>query len=238
MALFKPFRGTRVALPQELHDGYAYFCTDDGSFHIDYVDYEGNLQRKQVNAKDAETLCGMSLDEIKSSITVTTDQTLTQVGAPADAKITGDRICSIEDTLSDIPTPGAADSGKYLRVNTAGEWELQSGDTSGGGGSAVSSANYVEHISDGATDIAVAATNNTIFSIQGYTSVTIIEPEDLDDLSIWECYFYVHFSDSADVSLTLPADMRCNGDSPSYVKPGDIWEISINKQGGAVCLRT
>ena len=62
--------------------------------------------------------------------------------------------------------------------------------------------------------------------------------EDLDDLSICECYFYVHFSDSADVSLTLPADMRCNGDSPSYVKPGDIWEISINKQGGAVCLRT
>jgi hypothetical protein len=50
MALFKPFRGTRVTLDtQEKHDGYAYFCIDDGTFHIDYLDSEGNLQRKQIN---------------------------------------------------------------------------------------------------------------------------------------------------------------------------------------------
>lgn len=73
MALFKPFRGTRASLPQELHDGYAYFCTDDGSFHIDYVDSDGNLQRKQINAKDAETLMGMSLEEIKEYVAVQPD---------------------------------------------------------------------------------------------------------------------------------------------------------------------
>jgi hypothetical protein len=68
MALFKPFRGPRASLDtQALHDGYAYFCTDDGSFHIDYADSEGNLHRKQINAKDAETLCGMTLDEIRQS---------------------------------------------------------------------------------------------------------------------------------------------------------------------------
>ena len=67
MALFKPFRGSRTSLDaQELHDGYAYFCTDDGTFHIDYVDADGNLQRKQLNAKEAETLMGMSLDELKA----------------------------------------------------------------------------------------------------------------------------------------------------------------------------
>lgn len=50
MALFKPFRGSRTSLDaQEKHDGYAYFCVDDGSFHIDYLDTEGNLQRKQIN---------------------------------------------------------------------------------------------------------------------------------------------------------------------------------------------
>lgn len=50
MALFKPFRGSREALDlQEKHDGYAYFCVDDGSFHIDYIDTEGKLQRKQIN---------------------------------------------------------------------------------------------------------------------------------------------------------------------------------------------
>ena len=57
MALFKPFRGSRASLDmQPLHDGYAYFCIDDGTFHIDYVDVDGNLQRKQLNAKEAETL--------------------------------------------------------------------------------------------------------------------------------------------------------------------------------------
>lgn len=70
MALFKPFRGTRTSLPQELHDGYAYFCTDDGSFHIDFTDADGNLQRQQINAKDAETLCGKSLVELQSDWSV------------------------------------------------------------------------------------------------------------------------------------------------------------------------
>ena len=64
MALFKPFRGSRASLDaQPLHDGYAYFCIDDGTFHIDYVDADGNLQRKQLNAKEAETLDGYSADE-------------------------------------------------------------------------------------------------------------------------------------------------------------------------------
>ena len=55
MALFRKLRGNRTVLDlQELHDGYAYFCTDDGTFHIDYVDTDGSLQRKQINANQAE----------------------------------------------------------------------------------------------------------------------------------------------------------------------------------------
>lgn len=69
MALFKQMRGKRVDLDaQELHDGYAYFCTDDGTFHIDYVDTDGNLQRKQINAQDAETIMGLSPDDIKEDV--------------------------------------------------------------------------------------------------------------------------------------------------------------------------
>ena len=71
MALFKPFRGTRATLPQEMHDGYAYFCIDDGTFHIDFTNADGNLQRKQINAKDAETLTGMTLEEIKAYVDTT-----------------------------------------------------------------------------------------------------------------------------------------------------------------------
>ena len=57
MALFKQLRGSRSSLDlQPLTDGYAYFCVDDGTFHIDFTDENGVLKRKQINAKDAETL--------------------------------------------------------------------------------------------------------------------------------------------------------------------------------------
>lgn len=50
MALFKPMMGNSSVLDlQEKQAGYAWFCVDDGSFHIDYVDADGNLQRKQIN---------------------------------------------------------------------------------------------------------------------------------------------------------------------------------------------
>lgn len=69
MALFKPYRGSRSDLPAEMHDGYAYFCVDDGSFHIDFVDSDGTLQRKQINAQNAETLTGKTLQQIQESVT-------------------------------------------------------------------------------------------------------------------------------------------------------------------------
>lgn len=50
MALFKPMMGNSSVLDlQAKQAGYAWFCVDDGSFHIDYADSEGNLQRKQIN---------------------------------------------------------------------------------------------------------------------------------------------------------------------------------------------
>lgn len=111
-------------------------------------------------------------------------------------------------------------------------------DNGGGGGTGGYSAEYVEYISDDSTpEIEVEIANNTIISVQGYESVKITKPSRLDNIPIWECYFYVHFNDSKNVSLELPDGMRRNGDDPSYVKPNDVWEVSINKQGGAVCLR-
>jgi hypothetical protein len=71
MALWKPLKGNRTSLDTvEKHDGYVYFCTDDGTLFFDYVDAEGNLQRKQINAKDAETLMGKSLVELQSDWSV------------------------------------------------------------------------------------------------------------------------------------------------------------------------
>ena len=61
MALFKPFRGSRESLDtQPLHDGYAYFCVDDGSFHIDAINSDGNLQRVQINETFIKQLLNMT----------------------------------------------------------------------------------------------------------------------------------------------------------------------------------
>lgn len=64
MALFKSLRGKRENLPSTKTDGYAYFCTDDGTFWIDYKDENGVVQRKQLNAKDAETLTGLPVSNV------------------------------------------------------------------------------------------------------------------------------------------------------------------------------
>lgn len=74
MALWKPFRGNRSDLDSVVkHDGYVYFCIDDGSLFFDYTDADGNLQRKQINAKDAETITGVSLGEIRNEIETKAD---------------------------------------------------------------------------------------------------------------------------------------------------------------------
>lgn len=64
MALFKSLRGKRENLPSSKTDGYAYFCTDDGSFWIDYKDESSVVQRKQINAANSDTLGGASLSTI------------------------------------------------------------------------------------------------------------------------------------------------------------------------------
>ena len=70
MALFKSFKGSRNSLElQPLHNGYAYFCTEDGSFHIDYEDSNGSLQRKQINSKEAENIIkAMAVDSTSLNI--------------------------------------------------------------------------------------------------------------------------------------------------------------------------
>lgn len=95
MALFKPFKGSRVALDaQEKHDGYAYFCTDDGSFHIDYVDANGNLQRKQINAKEAEALVGYDIATvlISSEVEIPTSKAVMDALNSKVEKVDGSRL--------------------------------------------------------------------------------------------------------------------------------------------------
>lgn len=68
MALFKISKGSKSNLPSNLTEGFCWYTYDDSKFYIDHKDANGTLVRKALNAQDADTLMGMSLDEIKEDI--------------------------------------------------------------------------------------------------------------------------------------------------------------------------
>ena len=72
MALFKISKGLKANLPSAKIEGYCWYTTDDSLFYIDYKDGNGTLQRKALNAKDAETVNGHTVEADVSVIT--TDQ--------------------------------------------------------------------------------------------------------------------------------------------------------------------
>lgn len=86
MALFKPLRGNRSSLEtQPLHDGYAYFCTDDGSFHIDCTDTNGILKRKQITVSKTSTIFLPASGWAET--TNVYSQVVTVTGATANSKV-------------------------------------------------------------------------------------------------------------------------------------------------------
>ena len=64
MALFKIAKGLKANLPSVKTAGHCWYTIDDSLFYIDYEDENGEIQRKALNAKDAETLMGASLATI------------------------------------------------------------------------------------------------------------------------------------------------------------------------------
>lgn len=104
MALFKTLRGKRGNLPEEKTDGYAYFCIDDGTFWIDYKDDNNIVQRKQINAKEAEELTGMSISNALSSST-------TEIPTSK----------AVSDALSNYATNTSVDTKLEGKVSKAGD---------------------------------------------------------------------------------------------------------------------
>lgn len=56
MSLFKVSRGSESNLPSQKTDGWAYFCTDTGSFWIDHKDANNVLVRSKISANFADKL--------------------------------------------------------------------------------------------------------------------------------------------------------------------------------------
>lgn len=102
MALFKPMMGNRTALDsQPKQAGYAWFCTDDGTFHIDYVDAEGNVQRKQIQSVTSKSTTVELLAENWTGDANPYYQVVTVNGATKNSKIdlqpTAHQIVALQD---------------------------------------------------------------------------------------------------------------------------------------------
>lgn len=106
MALFKPLLGKRENLPKTLTSGYAYFCTDDGSFWIDYKDSDGIIKRKQINAQEAEKIIGYDIVTTLSNNNATIPVSSAVFSAIESAKndLNTDLSGRIDDIENDIKT--------------------------------------------------------------------------------------------------------------------------------------
>lgn len=111
MALWKPFRGNRADLDAVAkHDGYVYWCVDDNSLHFDYKDANGALQRKQINAYEAEKLLGYDITTVLSS----SDQEIATSKAVVDALV---KKADVEHLHIIDDVPGLSDTLASMTAN-------------------------------------------------------------------------------------------------------------------------
>ena len=77
-------------------------------------------------------------------------------------------------------------------------------------------------------------TNDTIYYITGYDTVTITLP----NTDYYMAHLFVTFpADAEEVGFTLPEGVLVSGHDPSTAAPGEHWEVSIDSIGGALFVR-
>lgn len=115
MALFKIFKGNRDSLnDMPMHDGYAYFCMDDGTFHIDYADTNNTLSRKQINASEAEKLIGFDVSTVlnPTDIEIPTSNAVYKVWETTDSEVS-----AIKDEIDETCKSGTSESKTVMRFD-------------------------------------------------------------------------------------------------------------------------
>lgn len=82
-------------------------------------------------------------------------------------------------------------------------------------------------------NVDVEVKNNTIYSISGYDTITILPPE-----GNYTAHLFVEFPSNAEaVGFVLPEGMETSGNDPANAEKGDKWEVSLDSMGGAIFLR-
>lgn len=80
--------------------------------------------------------------------------------------------------------------------------------------------------------IEILLQNNSIYYISGYDSVKLVSPA----LESYLAHLFITIpSSTKNASIECPEGIAVYGKDPATAAPGDIWEISIDNVGGAVC---
>ena len=101
MALFKISQGLKANLPEIRTAGYCWYTTDDSLFYIDFEDENGVVQRKALNAKEAEKLTGATLATILNSTDLEIPTSKAVLDALEDAKTYSDNNLKAAKSHSD-----------------------------------------------------------------------------------------------------------------------------------------
>lgn len=174
MALFKISKGLKANLPSTKKVGNCWYTTDDSLFYIDYEDENGVVQRKALNAKDAETITGASLATILNStdLEIPTSKTvLNALAGKSDTNHTHDgRYYTEAEVDSKLSTKVDVVSGKGLSTNdyTTTEKNKLSGIASG----AEVNQNAFSNIVVGATTIAADTKTDTLTLVGSNITIT------------------------------------------------------------------
>ena len=81
MAILNFLRGNHTSLDTiEKNDGYTYFCIDNATVYIDFMDSEGAVQRKQLSAYNTKAVDKYDIIAILDTTKTQTEKILNMTG--------------------------------------------------------------------------------------------------------------------------------------------------------------
>ena len=142
MALFKISKGLKANLPSAKTAGYCWYTIDDSLFYIDYEDENGVVQRKALNAKDAETLSGASLSKILAAneLEIPTSKAVFDALSGKADKVHGHEISDITNLQSILDGKAASSHGTHVTYSTTAP--VMDGTAAAGSASTVSRSDH------------------------------------------------------------------------------------------------
>jgi hypothetical protein len=81
--------------------------------------------------------------------------------------------------------------------------------------------------------LSLTVQNNTIYTISNYLKVNISAPS-----SDYSAYLYISLPEAEGVSISFDSNIPVAGDRLIHIKPGDLWEVSMDSDLGTLLLQT